>query len=621
MKLQKIHRISVNIILILFITLFCLSSCSVKAEQKSLTAQFETIDALIRQNQFKDAVKELKKLEKKAFDSWSYIGIYKRYSLMGNKELSEKILLKALKNNNENLELLAIYSDFLLKNNRIDEAVEKSKSLKGTRYGSIYSEAVLTKSARTITEMQNNLLEYYKNDKFYEIYLDAYKASKNPIWLRNCAVYDMTKGYYSEAVKLLPYAFSDADDAYFWALVNYDAGRFYESIDAIEESQKFLNGVQNKNIYKVNEVQQTALQSDCFLAVSESVKAEKVRQNVIINLENINLRKTDDLLLPVIMTNSAMYAKSYGNMDSCADLLFSCVNHWPDFAPALIMYSDFAYESNLEREEDAQIKALRNAGISSLEMDRYDSRRKIPLSDALYRLDSSIKRTGNPYLIIKKQDLRYKTDKSLTDGDKNRDLWILLEDNDQTDSEYKLLLIQYALNYLLTTKQYNEAWTIYSNYLNKKIQFDEKKDFWDQVIGNLKNLDFPLVEFSGWFAADSKLLEESKKIYEYCVFEGGNKQNDLQISPAAAMSALLNMADIYYSTGDSETALKLYGKAAGRQCSNRVRSDIYYRIAKVYFSTGDINSGKKAAEYAKELYPENIKAALLILNSESGMGN
>ena len=64
MKLQKIHRISVNIILILFITLFCLSSCSVKAEQKSLTAQFETIDALIRQNQFKDAVKDLKKLEK-----------------------------------------------------------------------------------------------------------------------------------------------------------------------------------------------------------------------------------------------------------------------------------------------------------------------------------------------------------------------------------------------------------------------------------------------------------------------------------------------------------------------------------------------------------------------------
>ena len=41
-----------------------------KAEQKSLTSQFETIDALINQSQMDLAVKSLKKIEKKAHDSW-----------------------------------------------------------------------------------------------------------------------------------------------------------------------------------------------------------------------------------------------------------------------------------------------------------------------------------------------------------------------------------------------------------------------------------------------------------------------------------------------------------------------------------------------------------------------
>ena len=47
------------------IFLLCFSSCKMKAEQKSLTSQFETIDALINQSQMDLAVKSLKKIEKK----------------------------------------------------------------------------------------------------------------------------------------------------------------------------------------------------------------------------------------------------------------------------------------------------------------------------------------------------------------------------------------------------------------------------------------------------------------------------------------------------------------------------------------------------------------------------
>ena len=58
-------------------------SYRLRAEQKSLTSHFEMVDILIADNQFTDAVKELKKIEKQVYDSWSYIGVYKRYAQIG----------------------------------------------------------------------------------------------------------------------------------------------------------------------------------------------------------------------------------------------------------------------------------------------------------------------------------------------------------------------------------------------------------------------------------------------------------------------------------------------------------------------------------------------------------
>ena len=72
------------------------------------------VDIQIADNQFSDAVKQLKKIEKQAYDVWSYIGIYKRYAQIGETKLAEKLLKKALKKNSRSPELKAIYSTFLL---------------------------------------------------------------------------------------------------------------------------------------------------------------------------------------------------------------------------------------------------------------------------------------------------------------------------------------------------------------------------------------------------------------------------------------------------------------------------------------------------------------------------
>ena len=135
-----------SILIFISLILFCFSGCSSRAEQKSLTSQFDVIDALIMQNQMQSALKELKKTEKRAYDSWAYIGIYKRYMTIGEAAAAEKLLKKALKKNGTNQELLAVYTNFLLRADRLEEAGKLASKLRETKYASLYSEYILRDS-------------------------------------------------------------------------------------------------------------------------------------------------------------------------------------------------------------------------------------------------------------------------------------------------------------------------------------------------------------------------------------------------------------------------------------------------------------------------------------------
>lgn len=612
MKLN--HNYKIRLLFILSTFLFCflsLQSCGMRAEQKSLTTQFDIVDSLINQNQYKAAIKELKNLQKKTYDSWSTLGIYRRYTKIGEDKLAENLLKKALKKNKTSQELSAVYTDLLLKQNRIDEAVNVSKILKGGKFGSLYSEAILKQAAASQPGEKEFLYTFFNKEQFYDIYSDAYMGTGNPIWLKNCTVYKLTNGYFGEAANLLPVSYADADDAYFWSMVLYDAGRFYEAIEALEQSKSFLQGYENKHLFKTSFIKQIALESDCYMAVSQMETAEQIRQELISKIDIVNVRDFDKDLIPIVFTNSAIWAKNQGLDDVSADLLFYTVTNYQNYVPALIQYADFAYESNLERQEDDELKALRQAGISTIEMEKFDNRRKVPLSDALYRIDKALDNNKNPYLEIKKIDLTYKTQKGWTEKEKNRNLWTLLENNYDDVPEFKSLLVQYGVNYLIATKQYDDAWNLYSKFIYETLSLNDDKPFWEAYIERMKELELPIVEMGGWFAANFKLYNEALRIYEYCVYESNGILDDRVLAQYVSTSACMNLADIYFANGFKDKAIDLYGRAVGRESKNSLRSEIYYRIACVYVSMGDNKSALRSAEYAKDLYPENVKAGLL----------
>lgn len=567
------------------------------------------VDIQIGENQFGDAVKQLKKIEKQAYDVWSYIGIYKRYAQIGETKLAEKLLKKALKKNSRNPELKAIYSTFLMRQNRLEEAKKLAEDLHGTKYGSIYSEVVLKLA------MQGEGGDFYKDPKYYSIYYDAYRGSLNPIWIRNCAIFNLKEGQFDSAASLLPASFADSDDAYFWALVLFDAGKYYEAIGALEASASFLadyavNG--GKRAVKTSKIKQVALESDAYMALSEMEAAEAKRHEVISQIDNLNrLSAEDEGLLSIIVVNSAVWAKNQYNDNTCADLLFYAVNRWPDNVAALILYSDFAYNSNLEREESMEIRNLRQNGISSISMEKYDNRRKIPMSDAVYRLDQALERTKDPYLAIARLDLKYKTDSSFTIKEKTADLWLQMENNYTEEEKYQMLLVQYVLSFLLKTNQKEDARELFEKYISTSCKFNAKEDFWTQLGKNISLIDERTAEFAAWFATDEKRFDEALRIFEYCVYESGGILYEGIVSPLVSTVSCMNLADIYFSTGKKDKALDLYGRAAGRESRNYLRSDIFYRIANIYAAEGDKKNALRSVEYAILLYPDNARAALL----------
>ena len=539
--------------------------------------------------------------------------MYKRYVRIGEDARAEKIIKKALKKNSHNQELIAVYSSWLLRHQKIDEAKKAAEELRGTKYGSIYSEAVL-KVAKRDAESEGNQ-EFLKDPKYYSIYYDAYRGSRAPIWIRNCAVFNLKDGLFDAASLLLPQSFADADDAYFWALVLYDAGKYYEAIDALEVSRSYLADypdTTNRKTSHVNTVKQIALESDAYMAVSEMEASEAKRQELICKLDTLGkLSAEDEEILSIIVVNSAVFARNQYQDDSCADLLFYAVNRWPDNVSALILYSDFAYNSNLERPESLEVRTLRANGISSISMEEYDNRRKIPLSDAVYRLDQALERTKSPYLSIARLDLKYKMDNSFSVKEKTADLWLQIESNYSEEEKFQSLLVQYVLSFLLKTNQKDDADTLFHKYLSTAFKFDPKEDFWIQIEKNLGAMDVRIAEFAAWFATDQKKYDEALRLYEYCVYESGGVLFKGIVSPAVSTVSCMNLADIYYSTGKKDKALDLYGKAAGRESRSYIRSEIFYRIAAIYSATGDIKNALRSAEYAILLYPDNARASLL----------
>lgn len=584
-------------------------SCSMQGSQKSFASSLNEIDILIKQNQYDDAVRQLGKIEKNAYSAWSHLGIFRRYNQMGLKEKALAVLKKAIKSNPENLELKAVYVNFLINSGDTKNAIAEGKILQGTKYGSLYSEAIL-KDAFSNTE-KDDLYKKFSDEIYLPIYKDAYSASKNTAWLKNCALIFLAKGKYENAISFFPDTISTAFDAYFWALAMFDDKRYADAQNCCEIARELLEKVVSNGVKVANDkglggnfaIENVySLEADAWTELGDNESAEKIRQ---IAIKNGNA-------LAETYVNSARWALDNENFEECAKYAFFAVENWKDFVPALSLYANFALESNKVRNEDTIQLQLRDAGTATLEMEKFDNRAKIPISDAVTRINDSLERTKDPYLFVLSTDLRYKLSKNLTEKDKIADLWNILEKNAISPNIYPDVLFDYALNFLLSNNYEADAWNLFAKFISTKYSIPLDENFWNELYERKSELLQKEKEYAAFFVANQKRADDAVRFYENLCFEEKANSTDFVLSPHASDSSSLNLATIYDSLAQKKSALALYTKVSGRTSNIKLKSEIMTKIAKVYYKSSDYKNAKKSAQYAVSLNNRNAEAKLLL---------
>ncbi len=618
-------KITANLLLLFFCLPFFFSSCSKELKKDSFTNALNQIDSLINQNQYKDAEILLDKITADAYSSWAKIGIFRRFCLIEKKTKAEKIIAEGLKKNPENLEMLAVYSNFLLDDDRLDLALHFSEKLQNTKYGSIYSEAVIRNTIEKSNK--NDLNHIFKEEKYFQVYYDAYTGTQNTAWLKNAALLYLAKGAYNSAANIAPVELFKIDDAYFWALVMFDAARYGDCINYSNAAEQMLRenfSLQNKKHVAESEI--IAIESDAYTLLSDSENAEKVRRKYLDSIKgDINSSEKWKLseiekksaFVPIIFSNSAKWA--YDNQDDfrAADLLTFCVDTWPDYVQGLISYAQFAYNSSKNRDEDFVQRQLRDKGLATLEMEQYDNRARIPVSDALYRIKKSLERTNNPALYVLNIDLSQRISPSTNKIQQAALIWKLLEENAEQKSVYPDIILDYALNFFLQEKMHDEAFRAFSNHVSSKYLISLGDDFWTSIVKEIKSFSQIEVEYSAFFAAYFKLSDTALRLYEYAVYEFGTEPNDKVISPLTTNTSCVNLAMILNSLGYKKESLELYGKIAGRCTERTIKSLVMYRMALIQFGYNDLRSAKRSCEYAVSLDNENIDAKNLLFKMQT----
>lgn len=607
-----------------------LFSCT-RSDGQSFLAQLDDVDAYIRQGQTADAMRLLKKAEKEAFSAFARLGIYRRYVTLGERRRAETVLRNGLNALRNNAELAAVYTQFLLRENRLDEAIERSRILAETRYGSLYAEAALKKAEGLL-----------KDSGWYEtalasVYYDAYVGTKNTRWLMNSALVSLLQGDYHRAAALQPDETRSMAEELFWAYVQYDAGNYDRCLDNLSKihSEVLLPAA-------------AELASDAYMMLDDRDSAARSRQ-VVLQYKGEHSAE----IPPSVKVNSALWEQSKKNYQHAYDLIFDVVTNARSYVPGLITYARFAYESSLPPEMTDLERTLRLTEFRTHAMQAYDDRPKILLSDALARMNTVLAEqqdtTGekDEDLLVAQILLYEKDNPGLTTTARIAYIWKALEENERGRSLYPPKLVQLAVHELLDNGQTEDARRLFTNYLDARYRLENNEQpaapdvridvfggerviptavippeilrgtFGDRAAKGVHGMEIWEGECAAYFALRDGNVTAARRLYEYVLFEtGGLHRNSARaqitsISPVSSPVSAINLAMMYSSIGEKKDALALYGLAAGRTRGSNAKADILYRTAVIQNDTGDRDGALLSLEYCLSLNPTHADARLL----------
>jgi tetratricopeptide (TPR) repeat protein len=617
-------------------------SCSSHSEGSSFVAQLDEIDMYINGSDTKEALSLLEKASKKASSAFARLGIYKRYMILGETELAEKTLVKGLKKIPNNNELAAVYTQFLLRAGRIDEALERSRSLADSDYSSLYAEAVFRAAqqrgsdAASVFKAQKKYKapkkdkdeeqktnakpeNFFMDERLIPVYADAWKSSKQTRWLRNAATLCMQKGAYNDAVLLVPPEIITGEDSLFWGIIYYDSGKYGESLSVLQNAPTTGNvgsfpqqiaALEADDYYILGDEEASQKQRDVLLASADPLIEQYRAQNKN-PLQPMYLDEGLASVIPVVLINDVRYAHLSGDVITEFNTLVRLVDVFPQFEPGLASYGQFALNTYRRPPEDELLREIRKAGIRTEITIENDAVPKIAVQIALEKINAALKLHKSPSLIVLREKIKDALDSTSTDSQRLSHLWTLLENNELGTDLYPPEIVRYVVSRMISLDDVDDAHTVFDKFLQAEYGTEDSVFI---AAEKPQALSLWECQFAAWFAADANNVVDSRRLYEYVIdsYSGRTPLINSMGDNNAIVEAYINLGVIYSSTSQYTKALDMLNNASARTTDPVEKAEVLYRMAVISSGQGDDRSAIRSLQYALSLDPTLDKARLML---------
>ena len=642
----KKHRIIIVILLIVVLAALAVGGLAVAKrlrsshyEGASIATELDLIDTYIQQGDMVQALESLEKIENRALAMYDRIGIYKRYMVLGEQKKAEQSLVRSMKKFPDSKEILAIYGNLLLRQDRVREAVKKTAKLSGSDYGSVYAEAFMRYAASSEWDADSLFASkklfkkkqkkrspegeespsLFLDRRFIPIYTDAFKGSGITKWVVNAAALLMEDGRYADAAALCP---QDADtfrDALFWGLVYYDSGNYAESLamllkaDSLDASNDIRSAIELR-----------ALESDAYYVLGDDASAQAMREKILDSsspyMDAFIQDKTPDLgrVLPLLFMNTALYARDSGDPAAQYEKLYELINYYPTYEPGLAAYGEYAIESQRRPEEDSLARSLRSAGLRSMGMEARDAVPVVAFSDVIARSDAALAEESNPSLVVLKEIMRAEPERGEEKTLKASRVWKLLEENEMGPSLYPAEVLHYAIVTLIANDDVPSARKLFRSAV--LASYGKEGEEADDVLADPQRLNLWECEVAAYLAAYDKRYPVAQELYSHILEKYTARSPMLNTAGQndAVTGAYVNLANVHAGYNRHADALELLNRASSRATEVRLRAEILYRIAAECHAAGNSKDAVRSLQYALSLNPSHNRARLLLKRIQDG---
>jgi tetratricopeptide (TPR) repeat protein len=344
------------------------------------------------------------------------------------------------------------------------------------------------------------------------------------------------------------------------------------------------------------------LQADVLGRQGDYAHAEQLRSEIL-------QEYAPQELPPALFYNSARDAQNQQDTNARYVLLTSLVQQWPDYAPGLKAYGDYALEALPVVSNTGLEGSLRNAGMRSRQMAVQDRIPRVSPDTVLKRMEDSAEWTGAVDMIVEYLQFSRKLNPQDT---KFTLLWDYLERHLGPDNSYPPELARYGVSALLNRGQKQQGADLFLRYIRGRYGGTDPLPL-------LLRLAAWEIETFAWLAAEQGHAALAEQLYTYLVSEirelNPKAVHEDQYHPGAYL--LVNLAEVYQGTGRLAKAIAIYQDALASHAlaappMGVKTEEILYRLGKAQKDSQAISQAIRSLEACLSLNPDNQKALLLL---------